>query len=184
MDIYALKAYSTFNKVYVIKDNITAFVYEYKDIYSNTTNKIKILKLGKDITKAEKWRNNCIPTDFFYSYKIKNGDLVFLSKSNKDAVVTQHLGITSIAAMSENYQNIATGLKSLIQLFPKCKFVVNLGSDLQGFETSFKLSKEFNLQWFNTKKQYLSLGVNDNWEYCKTFGIENFKKELKKKGFL
>ena len=182
MDIYAVGKWAINKNIKEPVKGEIKFAYEFKDIHGNLTNKLKLLTIG--CKKEDKWRNNCDPTNFFYTYKIKDGDLVFISKSNKDACITKLCGITTIAVLSENYANIAEGLKKLLPLFPNSTFCLNLGSDPQGFDTSFKLSKEFNLCWFNIPRKYLKNGVNDNFEFVKYFGIEEFKKLLKKKNYI
>lgn len=184
MDIFAVKRYAINKNIKFPKERQFMFAYEFKDITGKPTGKLKFLTLGENVSKKDKWRNNINPTEFFYTYKIKDGDTVFISKSNKDSCITQMLGITSIAALSENRVNIAEGLRKLLPLFPNCKWVLNMGSDKQGFETSYSLSKEFNLQWFNIEKKFLVNGVNDNFAYVEYFGIDSFKQKLKKKGFL
>lgn len=184
MDIFAVGKYAINKNVKYPKKNEIMFAYEFKDITGKATGKVKFLTIGKNVEKKDKWRNNINPTEFFYTYKIKDGDLVFISKSNKDCGITQCLGINSIAALSENRANISEGLKKLMPKFPNCKWVLNLGSDKQGFETSYSLSKEFNIGWFNIPKKFLSVGCNDNFEYVKNFGMEQFKQLLIKKQYL
>lgn len=184
MDIYAVKRYAINKNIKYPKKDEFMFCYEHRNIEGKITNRVKLLTLGKNVEKKDKWRTNCLPYEFFYTHKIKDNKLVFLSKSNKDAAITQKLGITTIAAMSENKWNIAEGLVKLKDVYPNVKFVLNLGSDNQAKETSIWLSKEFKLNWFNTPNRFLQNDINDNFSYVKAFGMESFKKLLIKKGFL
>lgn len=184
MDIYAISRYAVNKNIKYPKKGEIMFAYEHKNIQGKPTNKLKLLTLGKYVEKKNKWRNNVNPTEFFYTHKIQDNNLVFVVKSNKDAAITQKVGITSLAVLSENKANIAAGLKNLISLYSKTTFVLNLGSDVQGFQTSYELSKEFNLPWFNIEKRFLPNNINDNFGFVESFGMEAFKKLLKKKGYL
>lgn len=185
MDIYAVDTYGINNSPKKPLKDQFMFAYAYKNILGEyQPNLLKLLTLGPNVDKKDKWRNNLLPFNFYYTYKIKPNTTVFVGKSNKDCTITQFCGITSIAAMSENKNNIITGLKNLIQIFPTVNFVVNLGNDLQGKQTSIEISKELNLQWFNTPNNVLNNGINDNFEYVKTFGMNSFKKLLKNKNYI
>lgn len=184
MDIYAISRYAINKNIKYPKKGEIMFAYEHKNIEGKPTNKLKLLTLGKYVEKSQKWRNNINPTEFFYTHKIQDNNLVFLGKSNKDCAITEKLGITSIAALSENRANIAEGLKNLISLYPKTNFILNLGSDFQAKQVSVELSKEFNLKWFNIENRFLTSNINDNFGFVESFGMEALKKQLKRKGFL
>lgn len=183
MDIFSIDYYYINGKKKVIPKDQFMFAYEFRDDKCNIVpGKYKLLTLNTD--KKNKWRGNILPFNFFYAYKIKDGDTVFVVKSNKDCIPLQKLGVTAIATMSENRHNIIEGLKLLIKRFPNCNFIINMGSDPQGKATSLYITKELELLWFNTPNSVLSDGINDNWEYVKKFGLKAFENLLKHKKFL
>lgn len=183
MDIFAIDYYYINGKRVNIPKNQFMFAYEFRDIFGNVVpGKYKLLTLG-EVDKKNKWKNNIV-RGFFYEYKIKDGDTVFVVKSNKDCIPLSHLGIPAIASRSENSKNIIDDLTPLMEKFPNTNFISNQGSDDQGFRTSMKITRELNIGYFNTPKSVLSLRVNDNWEYVKKFGIRSFENLLKLKKFV
>lgn len=184
-DIYAVKIWAINKKVQPIdKDNIV-FAYVYKDRKGNETGHLKFLTIGPNVSKKDKWRTNLPNTKLWYLYKIKEDcKQVLIAKSNKDALINDMCGICSIATQSENAVILSKNIPKLQKVFPETNFIINFGSDEQGKNSSIEVSKEHNLQWFNTPNNVLINGVNDNFEYVKQFGIENYKKLLKKKKYL
>lgn len=185
MDIYSINRYAINKTVYDVNPKQYMFAYIFRDInYNIAPGKMKLLTLGNKVPKEKKWRNNLLPFDFYYTYKIKDEGYTFVVKSNKDCVPFELCGLRAIATMSENKNNIIEGLKPLIDKFPNTQFVSVMGSDKQGTETSIAITKELNLPWFNIPKHLLTNDVNDIWEYYKNFGLNSFKQLLKNKGFL
>ena len=186
MDILAIKKYAINKHVKEPKKDEIMFAYVYRDINGDIVpGLMKLLTIGPNVEKKDKWRNNIPPFSFFYTYKIKpDTKIVMVVKSNKDCSIFAKCGITAIATMSENKQNIITGLKELIPLFPSTTFVISLGSDFQGLQTSLAITKELNLPWFNIPKKLLTNDINDPFEYVKNFGFESFKQLLKNKKYL
>ncbi len=185
MDIYAVKEFGINRIKKKLDKGQFMFAYVYKNIMGKyIQGNLKFLRLGNNVDKKDKWRTNLLPYNFFYTYKIKPNTTVFVCKSNKDAAITQFLGITSIAVLSENYHNILTGLQNLMTIFPTVNFVLNLGTDAQGKDTSIRLSKALNLKWFNTPNYALREGINDNFSYVQKYGMNSFKKLLKNKKYL
>lgn len=178
MDIYAIDKFAINDIVTSLSNNQFGFVYLYKNNEGRLLkNKGKILRLR--VAKKNKWRTNLSPISFFYTYKIKDNPIVFVTKSNKDCIPLELLNIPAIAVMSENSFNIITGLKKLQKKYPNTKFIINMGSDAQGKETSLKICKELNLLSFNTPLNTLHNNINDNWSYMTNFGLESFKNLLK-----
>ena len=185
MNIFNICKYAINKNVKLVPEDEIMFCYEYRDINNKPDGKVKLLKIGKNVSKLDKWRTNTNPTEFYYTYKLtQETKQCFIVKSNKDCIHLALIGITAIATMSENEINIEEGLKKLLPLYPNTKFILNLGSDIQGFNTSFNLSKKFNLKWFNIPKRFLSSGINDNFGFIKEYGLEAFKKLLKNKKYL
>lgn len=186
MDIYAVKKWSSFKKVYEPNEGQFMFVYIFRDKNGNIVpGKMKFLTLGPNVDKKRKWKNTVEPQLVHFEYKLdEKEEFVFVVKSVKDACITQFCNITSVAVTSENYHNIKAALENLIKKYPQKTFILNLGSDIQALETSLPLSREFNLSWFNIPKKFLSMDCNDNFSYCHNFGINSFKQLLKNKKYL
>lgn len=181
MDILALSKYAVNKHVKEPKEDEFMFAYVYRDINGDIVpGQMKFLTLGPNVEKKDKWRNSIPNNTFFYTHKIKEDTkLVLVGKSNKDSAITQFCGITSITALSENAQNIKTALKPLIELFPKVKFILNLGSDQQAKKTTENIQKEIDIESFIVPDCLLCNEINDNFEYVKNFGINSFKTLLK-----
>lgn len=183
-DIYAIKTMACNKKIIPLTFNEIAFGYIYRDETGKDTGLRKILRIGPEITKQDKWRTNLHNTAIWYTYKYINKtiDKLFIAKSNKDALCNMHVNIPSVATQSENDRILSTNIPNLLKITPN--LILNYGSDEQAIGASIKVSKEFNLPWFNTPKQFLKDGVNDNAEYIREFSTECYKELLKNKGYL
>lgn len=186
MDILALEKYAINKHVKEPKEDEFMFAYVYRDINGNIIpGQMKLLTLGPNVEKKDKWRNNINFDQVFYAYKIKKDTpLVMISKSNKDSAVTQLCGITSIAVLSENSGNIIKAIKPLIDNFPKTRFILNLGTDEQAKKVTEKVQKALKIESFVVPECLLCNNINDNFEYIKNFGFESFKQLLKNKKYL
>lgn len=183
-DIYAVKKYAINKSVKYPKLDELMFGYLYKDQYGNETNQVKLLTIGPNVSKLDKWRTN-VPNDkLWYLYKIKQNTNVFISKSNKDALVNMNCGIMSIATQSENDVILSKNIPFLKENYPNNEFIINFGTDQQGKECSIKVSKEYNLKWFNTPNGVLINDVNDSFSYVSTFGMKNYINLLKNKNYI
>jgi hypothetical protein len=185
-DIYAIKKFAVNKKVINIPEHRIMFAYVYKNIKGEETGHLKLLTIGADVTKAEKWRTNVPNNRLWYLYKYKNNPpkTLFIVKSNKDAVLNMKCGVQSIATQSENGTILMENIPILKKLFPKTRLVIAFGSDAQGVRESKFVSDKFNLNWFNIPRKYLSLGINDPFEYCKHFGIEHYINLLKQYNYI
>lgn len=184
-DIYAVKKFAVNKKVVSIPDDRYMFCYVHRDSNGNETGGLKFLTLGRNVPKEEKWRTNVPNSQLWYLYKYKNRDCnqIFISKSNKDALINMLSGRCAIATQSENATILSNNIPKLKKMFPETEFILNFGSDSQGTEQSQIVSKEHNLRWFNIPKKYLINGVNDPFEFVKQFGLDNYLNLLKKYKF-
>jgi hypothetical protein len=183
-DIYGIRLWAINKKIQKFTRDEIAFAYVYKDENGNETGELKILRIGPEVEKQDKWKNNLKSNSLWYLYKYINQDIsqLFISKSNKDALCTMKLGIPSIATQSENDKILKTNIPRLLEITPN--LVLNFGSDEQGVNSSKSVSQEFNLNWFNTPKTVLDFDINDNFAYISQFGENSFINLLKKKGYL
>lgn len=181
-DIYAVKKFAVNKKIIIIPSDRYMFCYVHKNIDGTESGGLKFLTLGKNVPKEDKWRTNVPNSQLWYLYKYHNTDCkqIFISKSNKDALINMAAGICSIATQSENAAILNNNIPKLKSLYPNTEFILNLGADKQGVTESKKVSEEYNLKWFNTPKKFLINDINDPFEYVKNFGMENYIKLLKK----
>ena len=181
-DIYAVKKFAVNKKVIKIPDDRYMFCYVHRDNEGKETGGLKFLTLGRNVLKEEKWRTNVPNTQLWYLYKYNKDSCkqLFIAKSNKDALINISCGICSIATQSENAAILNENIPKLKLLYPDTELILNLGSDNQGVQQSKIVSEKYNLRWFNTPKKFLVNDINDNFEYVKNFGIDNYIKLLKK----
>lgn len=184
-DIYAVKKWAINKKVQPLDYNNIMFGYVHRNKNGDETGKYKFLTLGPNVSKIHKWRTNVSNNQLWYLYKIQQEcKQVFIAKSNKDALINDLCGICSIATQSENDKVLSKNIPILQKMYSETKFVINFGSDEQGKQCSINVSKEFNLDWFNTPNDVLKYFINDNFEYVKAYGLNNYIKLLKEKHYL
>jgi hypothetical protein len=184
-DIYAVKTFAINKKVQKFTNDEIAFAYIPKNEKGKEIEgKLKILRIGPNVDKCNKWTSNIEAKYLWYLYKYINIPLeqLFISKSNKDALCTMKLQIPSIATQSENDKVLKTNIPKLLELTPN--LILNFGADNQGVASSKSVSQEFNIKWFNTPKSVLNFNVNDNFAYISEFGEKSFKNLLRIKGFI
>jgi hypothetical protein len=183
-DIYAIRAMACNKKIIPLSFNEIAFGYIYKDINGNDTGLKKILRIGPEITKQDKWRTNLENSAIWYTYKYANKDIdkLFIAKSNKDALCNMLVDIPSVATQSENDKILSKNIPDLLTITPN--LILNFGSDEQAVNASIPVSKKFNLKWFNTPKTFLKDNINDNAEYIREFSSQCYKQLLKNKNYL
>ncbi len=170
--VYAAKYIAINKNVELIPKDILCFVYEPTDLEYG---KLKILKVG--VPKEEKWRNN-LPKDYiYYTSDIIDGDLILLSKSNKDALVNKYLGYKSCAVLSENSRLIIDNVGELQKRFPNSEIILNLGSDEQAVKTTNIVVSAKKIRSFVVPSQGK---INDNFEWIKEKGISSYERLLKK----
>ena len=179
-DIWALKTIAFNKRIQKFPDYQFKFAYYAKDI-----NQIKVLTLGKEVSKDEKWRSYNIDSTYLWDYwrykDIKCDDL-FVVKSNKDGAVLAKLGRCAIELQSENAKVFLENNVEKVKLICNNPIICT-GTDTQGFNTSFTITKQTGFRWFNVKKKYYNkYGCNDVAELVRTFSLKKLEEELKLKG--
>jgi len=151
--------------------------------YLAKNGKVKLLNIGEQVTKAEKWKTN-VNADYLWYYEdyIKNQcDKLLLSKSVKDSLVLKYLDRCAIAVQSENAKPILDKCVQKLELITK-DIYVNFGSDSQAKEQSLILTKATGWKHFNTKDKYLTkYGVNDVSGLVQLYNMKKLDQELKEK---
>ncbi len=175
MDIYNICRYSINKNIKHVPSNNLMFCYEYKDITGKATGEVKLLNIGKTVSKLDKWKTNLANDKLWYLYKIKQTDkLIIITKSVKDSAILWRMGIPSIATQSENAKILSENIPKLKKLFPNSEFCVLWGSDEQAVKECIAVTNGYNLHYFNTPKKFLANNINDPFSFVKEFGKNTF----------
>jgi hypothetical protein len=177
-DIYALKTYAINKRIQRFPDYQFKFCYYAKDI-----DKIKILTLGENVSKEEKWRSLGIGNDYIWNlWRYTKCDNLFVCKSVKDDSVFAKLGYCSVSLQSESAKTFLDNNVTKITNICDNPIIV-MGTDPQGFNTSLDITKATGWRWFNVKdKYYKKLDANDPAELVRVYNLKKLKSELKEKG--
>lgn len=178
-DIYALKTIALNKKIQKFPEHQFKFAYYAKDL-----DQIKVLTLGKEVTKDEKWRSYNIPNTYIWNlwrYKENSCETLFVCKSVKDDSVFSKIGKCSVSLQSEDAKIFLENNINNILKVSKNPIIV-MGTDDQGFNTSLNITKTTKWKWFNVKKKYLKLyDCNDPAELVRVFSLKKLENELKLK---
>lgn len=178
-DIWALKTFAINKRIQKFPEHQFKFAYYAKDI-----DKIKILTLGKEVSKDEKWRSMGIPNSYlwdYWRYKDSPCDNLFVVKSNKDGACIAKLGRCAIELQSEDAKVFLENNVEKVKLICKSPIICT-GTDDQGFNTSLNITKSTGFRWFNTKKKYLKMyDVTDVSDLVSVFSLKKLDNELKLK---
>jgi hypothetical protein len=178
-DIWALKTLAINKRIQKFPDYQFKFAYYAKDL-----DQIKVLTLGKEVSKDEKWRSYNIPNTYlwdYWRYKDSPCENLFVVKSNKDGAVLAKLGKCAIELQSEDAKIfLENNVEKVKQI---CKNpIICTGTDEQGFNTSLNITKSTGFRWFNTKKKYLRMyDVKDVSDLVSVFSLKKLEQELKDK---
>ena len=176
-DIWALKTIALNKRIQKFPEHQFKFAYYAKDL-----DQIKVLTLGKEVTKDDKWRSYNIPNNYIWNlwrYKENSCETLFVCKSVKDDSVFSKIGRCSVSLQSEDAKIFLEHNVDNILKVSKNPIIV-MGTDEQGFNTSLNITKTTKWKWFNVKKKYLRMyDCNDPAELVKIFSLKKLEKELK-----
>jgi len=176
-DVFAVKFWGINGKIRKVQNSRAVFAYWAKDI-----DKVKILQVGKDVKKEEKWFNN-VNNNYIWLKPTEKCEQLWINKSLKDALVMKkHFNKCSCAVQNENYKHLEVNMPELLSL--SNEIVLNYGADKMGVDNCTIIQKKYNTKYWNTPKYLLKYGVQDISDLIAEFGIEIAKKELKIKGYL
>lgn len=178
---WAMGTKSKMSKIRPTKNEIT-FAYYAPDI-----DKCKILRIGKEIQEADKWRNT-VPNDYLWYYNDYNNKECnegFIVKSVKDCVLLHKLGRCAIAVQNESAKILLdNNLGKVSNLFKNP--IILYGTDNQGKQESIEITKKTGWKWFNIENHlYNQFGIEDPTDYIKEggFTLKQLDNKLKEKGF-
>lgn len=174
-DIYAVKKWAVNKKVQPFTEGQITFAYWASDI-----NKTKILNIGPNVEKKNKWRTD-IPNSYLWYYSNYNTEIkdFVISKSVKDLMILYAINFEGVATQSENDIVLMSNMGRIKKISESP--IIVFGSDKQGVESCKKVQQTFNTRYYNTPKNLLSLGINDPFSYVCEFGLKSFEKHFKNK---
>jgi len=155
------------------------FVYWAEDI-----KKAKILRIGPNVSKGDKWRSG-MHNSYLWSYFKYKGSVVdnlFIAKSYKDELVLRYLGHDVISLQSENSRVLLeSGNADKINNIAINKYLT-LGADKQGWLTSYEITKATGWDYFNIGRTYYKReGLEDPADFVKEYGIDPLDSLIKMK---
>ena len=176
-NVFAVKAWAINGKLQKTNKEEAIFAYYHEEL-----DKVKILRIGENVKKEDKWRNN-VPNDaLWYLPKEKCSEL-WVSKSVKDSLVMKfHFGKCSCAVQNEDWHHLDKNMSTILDI--STNIVLNFGSDKMGVENCKIIQQKYNTKYFNTPKYLLQYGIQDISDLIDQFGVDVAKKELIKKKFL
>lgn len=181
-DIYQLKHININKKPFTLDNDNLYYVYEYRDENSVLTGDCKILSIGDNVEKHNKWKTTLSNDKIWGLYKYINNspDKLLIAKSLKDSVVNQMCGFASIATQNECAKTLKNIIPIIQQKLPNTELILNFGSDEQGLKESKNILKNFNIRYVHTPIHLLSKGINDPFGLVKEYGLDSWKQILNK----
>lgn len=173
-NVFEVGLWAIDKKIQKKTEDEVVFAYVPKDL----DNKVKILRIGPNVPKEDKWRTN-IPNNYLWSYwRYVDSPVqdLFVAKSYKDELVLRFLGYNVISVQSENSNVLLTsGNVDKINKIASNPIIV-YGADPQGFKTSYQITKATGWDYFNIGRNYYKLyELEDPADFVQEFGMEPLK---------
>lgn len=174
---YAVKAWAINGKLQKIPKDVAVFSF-----YDEKIDKCKILQIGKDVKKSQKWRNTAPNSHLWYLPEDKCEQL-WIIKSIKDYLcLNYHYGICGTSVQNEDYKILEPNMNKL-QAISK-DLVLCYGADEMAVKNCKIIQQKYKTKYFNTPRYMLKYGVIDIADCIDQFGVEIVRKQLEKKKFL
>lgn len=175
-NIFSASKIAINKKVIKIPSDEMCFIYDPDDVEG-----IKILRIGPNIDKSQKWRTN-IHNSYIYGYTEAQKEYVlnrWIIKSRKDEMVAKLLGFDTMSIQSENGSILDENMPKLLPLSDN--IILCMGSDKQAVDMCKPIQQKYNTKYYNTPKNVLPI-VNDLFSYVAQFGLKSLEKHIKMKG--
>lgn len=146
--------------------------------YAEDIQKPKILRIGPNVPKEDKWRSGMHNSYLWSYYKYENNPVqdLFVAKSYKDELVLRFLGYEVISLQSENVKVLLES--GNVEKINKVSSnpIITLGADPQGWKTSYQITKATGWDYFNIGRNYYKLyELEDPADFVQEFGMEPLK---------
>lgn len=174
-DIFAAGKIAINKKVIKIPADEMCFVYVPDDPNEKG---IKILRIGKNISKADKWRTNIPNTYLWGIYNMEKVDKLWVIKSRKDEMVAKLMNLDTISIQSENGVILDQNMPVIQPLAND--IILAMGSDKQAVDMCKPVQQKYNTKYYNTPKNLLP-SVNDLFSYVEYFGLKSLENHIKLK---
>lgn len=176
-NVFAVSHWGFNGNLRKVQQSRIVFAYWAKDI-----NKVKILQIGKDVTKADKWKNT-VPNSYLWNFPEEHCNQLWVVKSLKDALcLKKHFSFCTTATQNEDAAILRPNMPKILSVCSD--IVLCFGADDMAVKNCKIIQKEFNTKYFNTPKYYLKYGAVDVADVIAQYGVGKVEKLLKKKGFL
>ena len=176
-NVFQAKKIAFNGKVKKYPEDSTVFIY-----YSEELDKIKILQIGENVSKEDKWRN-FLPNNYLWMLPKEKCEQLWVVKSMKDALCLKyHFGFCTTAVQNEDAKIVEPNMNKLYEISKDLVFCY--GADPMAVENCKIIQQKYKTKYFNTNKSYLKYGVQDVADVIDQFGIEAVRKELIKKKFI
>ena len=175
-NVYSIKQVFLNRKRFVFQPYELKFAYLYED-------KWKIYRpYQKD--KKLKWLPNNVPIYAMDGKEnIINCDTAFITKSKKDYMVVKKIYPHTCAVQNEGRACFTKENVQFLKSNSK-RQILSFDSDETGVKNSILITKEFNFDYCNVPKLYLSEGINDWADLAKNHGINSVQDYLKKSNII
>lgn len=173
-NIFAASKIANNRKVIKIPEDEMCFVYIPSDL---DYGKLKILRIGKNIKKENKWKSN-INGDYIWNlwrYNDKKVDNLWILKSLKDEMVIKLLGKDTCSTQSENSFNLNNRMSDILNICSNP--IICFGSDKQGVNSCKIIQSKYNCRYYNTPKSCLP-EINDPFSYVSKFGLRQLERHI------
>lgn len=172
--VFAISKYSINKKVFVVPSDVAAFVYVHE------SGNIKILQIGQNVER--KWINN-VPNNALWFLPKEKCKQLWVVKSVKDALCLKYyFGFCVTAVQNESGAILDGNMPRILEVAEEV--VLNFGADPQGVSECIPVQQKYTTKYWNTPKYLLKYNVEDVSDVIAEFGVENVRKELKRKKFL
>lgn len=172
--VYAIERFSINKKVFIIPSDVASFVYIHE------SGKVKILQIGENVER--KWINN-VPNNALWFLPKEKCEQLWVIKSVKDALCLKYyFGFCVTAVQNESGAILDSNMPKILEVSQD--IVLNFGSDPQGVRECITVQQKYSTKYWNTPKYLLKYNVEDVSDLIAEFGVENVRKELKKKKFI
>jgi len=171
-EIYSISKVYLNKQLFSIKPTELRFGYFYDGHW-------KIYRPFQD--KKIKWTPNNTPTDYLEGREnVINCDTALITKSKKDKMVCLKVFPNVCATQNESRACFTEENIEFLKLNSK-RQVLSFDSDKPGCKASLEITKEFDMDYINTPRSYLSDGINDWALLAKEYGLQTVEKIFKRK---
>lgn len=176
-NVFAVSHWGFNDKIRKVQKSRAVFAYFAEDI-----DKVKILQVGKDVTKQEKWKNT-VPNNYLWNFPETKCNQLWVVKSYKDMLcLKKHFNFCATAVQNEDYKILEPNMSRILDISEDV--VLCYGSDDMAVKNCRIIQQKYNTKYFNTPKWMLKRNVIDIADCIAYYGVKKVEELLKNKGYL